>query len=696
MFIHYKGEKKKRISNPLIGGSHQFLCYVPLLAFRMAAMAIVSAKVLLFIFFSVILVFQATAQPSFVKCFCNNKNGNYTSNSTFHANLNALLSNLSSNTEIDYGFYNFSIGQNSNKVNAIGMCRGDVKSEACRSCLNNSRVLLTQLCPNQKEAIGWYDECMLRYSNRSIFGTMEIEPSWNIWNNRNAPNANEFNQVVAELLSSLGSKAAAGDSHRKFAAANKTGPSFQTIFAHVQCTPDLSGLDCGQCLFGAISYIPNCCAGKVRVRMFKPSCNLRFDTTPYYDDSMIDVPQSLAPQAFPSTPPSVNATFRKGKSDSWKIVTAIIVPIVSFVILLTFVCIHLKGKKPRKYLEIVYEIEPTETLQFDFQTIVDATNNFSNANKVGQGGFGLVYKGSLLNGKEVAIKRLSRNSGQGDIEFKNELLLLAKLQHRNLVRLLGFCLETGEMILVYEFVPNKSLDYFIFDPIKRLLLDWERRYKIVEGIARGLLYLHEDSRLRIIHRDLKASNILLDEEMNPKISDFGMARLFDADQTAANTLRVVGTHGYMPPEYALHGHFSVKSDVFSFGVLVLEIVTGHRNNDIHNGDYVEHLISFAWRNWREGTASDIVDPTLNNYSRNEIIKCIHIGLLCVQENVANRPNMATIVVMLNSYSMSLPVPSQPAYFMSGSSSSVSRSGESRNNSMQASENEASISEQDPR
>ncbi|KAL2324326.1 hypothetical protein Fmac_023384 [Flemingia macrophylla] len=660
----------------------------------------------LFLFLILILLPLATAQQEFVNYYCGSHSGNYTANSTFQANLDALLSNLSSNTSTNYGFYNLSKGQNPNfdKVNVIGMCRGDLNLAACNSCLNDSRVLLTRLCPNQKVTLAWYDECMLRYSNSSIFGTLEMTPTYYIHNNKNATSVDQYNQVVQDLLRSLASKAASGDSHLKFAEENQKGPSFQNIWAHVQCTPDLTELQCNKCLFALITFIQTCCAGKVRGRLFTPSCNLRFDTTPYLE-STTDVPPSLTPQSLPSPPPSVATTSKKGKGNSWRTVIVIIAAIVFVIILVvTFTCIYLRRRKPSMYVEGEYEsdydVEPTQTSQFDLQTIIDATNNFADANKLGQGGFGPVYKGTLRNGNEVAIKRLSRgSSGQGDTEFKNELLLVAKLQHRNLVRLLGFCLETGERILVYEFLPNKSLDYFIFDPIKRLSLNWERRYKIIQGIVRGLVYLHEDSRLRIIHRDLKASNILLDEEMNPKIADFGMAKLFATDQTLGNTARVVGTHGYMAPEYAIHGHFSVKSDVFSFGVLILEIVAGHKNSDFRDPDsgYVEHLISFAWRNWREGTALNIVDQTLQNNSRDEIMRCIHIGLLCVQENVADRPTMATVVIMFNSNSIALPVPSQPAYTVNARVPSDATSDVSRNNSTKAlSIYEASISELNPR
>ncbi|KAL8157014.1 hypothetical protein AgCh_001932 [Apium graveolens] len=227
--------------------------------------------------------------------------------------------------------------------------------------------------------------------------------------------------------------------------------------------------------------------------------------------------------------------------------------------------------------------------QFSFSSISAATNNFSPVNKLGEGGFGPVYKGNLLGGKSVAVKRLSKRSGQGLEELRNETVLIAKLQHRNLVRLLGCCIDQDEKILIYEYMSNKSLDHFIFDPSKQSLLDWRRRVHIIDGITQGLLYLHQHSRLRIIHRDLKASNILLDDELNPKISDFGMARIFGGDELQANTNRIVGTYGYMSPEYAMEGLFSIKSDVFAFGVLLLEIISGRKNTGFRNSDCLSLL-----------------------------------------------------------------------------------------------------------
>ncbi|RDY00479.1 G-type lectin S-receptor-like serine/threonine-protein kinase, partial [Mucuna pruriens] len=307
--------------------------------------------------------------------------------------------------------------------------------------------------------------------------------------------------------------------------------------------------------------------------------------------------------------------------------------------------------------------EDLELPMFDLAAIVKATDGFSINNKLGEGGFGAVYMGTVADGQEIAVKRLSQSSGQGFNEFKNEVILIAKLQHRNLVKLLGCCIEGEEKMLIYEYMPNKSLDSFIFDHAKGKILDWSKRFNIICGIARGLLYLHQDSRLRIIHRDLKASNVLLDLEFNPKISDFGMARTFGGDQIEGNTRRVVGTYGYMAPEYAIYGLFSVKSDVFSFGILMLEIVSGKKNRGYSHSNNSINLIEKAWRFWKESRPLDLIDSCMGDSSVvSEALRCIHISLLCVQQHPEDRPSMSTVVVMLSSES-ALPQPKEPGFLM---------------------------------
>ncbi|XP_039167749.1 G-type lectin S-receptor-like serine/threonine-protein kinase SD1-29 [Eucalyptus grandis] len=324
-----------------------------------------------------------------------------------------------------------------------------------------------------------------------------------------------------------------------------------------------------------------------------------------------------------------------------------------------------KPEKPGKLLqgnawkEQLKEDDALELTVFSFDSILLATNKFSTTSKLGQGGFGSVYKGKMNDGKEVAVKRLSSSSAQGVQEFENEIVLISKLQHRNLVKLIGSCTEGDEKILVYEYLPNKSLDSFLFDSKKKAELNWGKRFQIVEGIARGLLYLHRDSCLRVIHRDLKVSNILLDEKMNPKISDFGLARMFEGTQILVNTHKIVGTFGYMSPEYTMGGIFSERSDVYSFGVLLLEIVSGRKNSALYDQGYL-NLLSYAWQLWSEGKALDLLDEAIDVSFPVEVIRCIHIGLLCVQDYAMDRPNMTNVVLMLSGES-DLPQPRQPIF-----------------------------------
>ncbi|XP_031261168.1 putative receptor-like protein kinase At4g00960 [Pistacia vera] len=595
----------------------------------------------------------------------------FTPNIAFSTNLNQTLSSLISNATLSNGFYNASTGGPlavSDEAYGLFLCRGDIAPDLCQSCVKAASETIITVCPKQKEAIIWYEECMLRYSNKTIFADMEENPGYSMGSMNDVVNVSQFKESLDGLMSSL-IKEAVGSS--KFFATKEVNLSTVTrLYGLAQCTPDIVLSECNICLDDCVSEISECCYGKEGGRVNKPSCNIRFEMYPFYSQPTPTPPPAPVPQP----PPPVPSTSTSGNRQiSLKRMIEITVPtVLVFTIILSTSCYCLLSwKEGRKYRAVNEgnvlspagdEISMVEFLQLDLHTIEAATHNFSDGNKIGEGGFGSVYKGTLHNGQEVAIKRLSRGSGQGLHEFRNEVALAAKLQHRKLVRILGFCAEKGEKILVYEFVPNKSLDYFLFDPEKQGLLNWPMRCKIIEGIARGLLYLHEDSRFRIIHCDLKASNVLLDEDMKPKIADFGIARICGMDQSRGSTSRIVGTYGYMSPEYVLHGQFSIKSDVYSFGVLVIEIISGKKNNCFYQSAYAEGLLSYAWRLWREGTPLKLMDKTLGDlFSPDEVIRCIHIGLLCVQEDPTDRPIMATILLMLNSFSTALPLPKRPAF-----------------------------------
>ncbi|XP_058092162.1 cysteine-rich receptor-like protein kinase 44 isoform X2 [Magnolia sinica] len=644
-----------------------------------------------FLFLSPLLLFifhlpTSILQPLSTDC---PNTANYTTNSTFGTNLNLLLSSLSTNALLT-GYSNNTIGDNPNRIYGLAQCRGDNTPDKCRDCLNTASEEIIAECPN-RTAIIWYERCLLHYSNQPFSSSYENTPWFSYCHYLNASDMDRFNLILGQMLNGLASTAAFGPSKRMYASNETNFTIFQKIYVVVQCTNDLSRNDCNECLKGAIGHLPVVCNGKIGGKVIGPSCYLRFEMFKFYDDLAITTTTTAASPKF------------SGRNQSSSRTTIIIVvPIVVAIVLISTVAACFLRRKKKKPV-----IGNEESLQFDLVAIRTATDNFSEDNKLGEGGFGAVYKGRLSDGQEVAVKRLSHDSVQGFKEFKSEVALVAKLQHRNLVRVLGCCMEGQEKLLVYEYVPNASLDKFLFDPNKKSNLDWKRRYKIINGVARGLLYLHEDSRLRIIHRDLKASNVLLDLEMNPKISDFGLARIVGVDQTQCSTSQIAGTYGYMAPEYVLGGQFSIKSDVFSFGVLLLEIITGQKNSNFYQSDCAEYLLSYAWKQWKDGAVLELIDPTIReSCSSSEVMRCIHIALLCVQEDVINRPTMSLIVLMLNRFSVSLPAPSQPAFFITSRTAPVMSMTESHRQTCEVNQapgvalpwsiNEVSITELDPR
>uniref|UniRef100_A0ACD5WAI3 Uncharacterized protein n=1 Tax=Avena sativa TaxID=4498 RepID=A0ACD5WAI3_AVESA len=612
-----------------------------------------------------LLVAAANAgDPSYTNC---PSDTNYTRGGVFQANLDTLLYSLPAAAAAASGFMTNTTGAAPDRAYGLAQCLADVTASDCLTCLNTTVQDMASLCPGQKNAMVYYEECLLRHANASFFGVADTSSVKYWWNPQNATQPERFMSLLGPLMGNLTERAAYA-SPRLFAADTADVSSFDRIYGMAQCTRDLDNDDCNSCLVTAVSRIPTCCDGKQGGRVIFPTCFIRFEVYPFFNSQAAEAAMSPAPPPAPAGNSTPGAGSTRGSNGSVKTALTASIPVVAAVLVGIAFYLCKRIKKPHKHVPIAsadgQDIASSEYVLYDLSTLRAATDNFSEDNKLGEGGFGPVYKGTMEDGQEIAVKRLSKTSQQGHLEMKNEVVVLAKLHHKNLVRLLGCCIEEGEELLVYEFLYNKSLDKILFHPSRQQELSWGNRYKIIRGIGRGLVYLHEDSRLTIIHRDLKASNILLDPDMNPKISDFGLAKLFDIDVSVGNTSRIAGTYGYMAPEYALHGIFSAKSDVFSYGVLVLEIVTGRRN--ACGGQRSEDLVASIWRQWRRGSVSRLLDccsASADGLQPQEMLRCIHVGLLCVQEDPQLRPGMEAVVIMLNSRSITLPAPTAPAFIL---------------------------------
>ncbi|KAL5731439.1 hypothetical protein ACHQM5_004167 [Ranunculus cassubicifolius] len=330
--------------------------------------------------------------------------------------------------------------------------------------------------------------------------------------------------------------------------------------------------------------------------------------------------------------------------DNTGTIVGITIPLVLVTIIAAFVIFYLRRKKSSTNDEEELLGMENRPNTFSYAELKSATGDFSPTNKLGEGGFGPVYQGMLNDGRAIAVKTLLVTSRQGKSQFAAEISIISAVQHRNLVKLYGCCIEGENRMLVYEHLKNKSLDQALFGP-SALDLDWQTRYNICLGTARGLAYLHEESTPRIVHRDVKASNILLDFDLNPKISDFGLAKLYDDKKTHIST-RVAGTIGYLAPEYAMRGHLTEKADVFGFGVVALELLCGRANTDQSLDPDKIYLLEWAWTLYESNRGLELVDPRLIDFNKDEAIRMLGISLLCTQAQAMMRPPMSRVVAML--------------------------------------------------
>ncbi|TVU38849.1 hypothetical protein EJB05_12242, partial [Eragrostis curvula] len=631
--------------------------------------------------------------------------GNYTANSTYEANIKLLRTTLPKTTSSSVDlFAKASAGAVPEIVHALALCRGDANASACGSCVATAFQDAQQLCAYDKEVTVYYDLCYLSFSNSNFLDGTDDDNMFGFVDD--SPNVTSpvpaFDDAVVKLLKATADYAANNSTSRFATGEEGFDSSYPTIYGLTQCTPDLSPAECQSCLVYSFRMLPYYFSGKTGGTVVGIRCNYRYELYSFFSGSpslLLPAPSSPAPSPPPAPVNVMPTSTPQGKK---RIAAGISAGIAGSVVLILILSVFFFLRFRRRIKATENDHSPkklgkSQCTIFDFSTLQEATEHFSDKNKLGEGGFGTVYKGILSDGEEIAVKTLLGRAlgrkGQALHQLHNEVLVLAELQHKKLVRLLGFCSHQNDTLLVYEYIKNGSLDSILFSISSSFTscvtypefsghsshynstgnaLKWEEQYNIILGIAKGILYLHEDSSTRIVHRDLKANNILLDDDMEPKIADFGMARLLELGHTLTQTTRVVGTFGYMAPEYVMHGRVSPKIDIFSFGVLILEIVMRRSNcgSDDHN---TVNLLSDVWDHWTKGSISQMLDQSIHGYGRCQALRCIHVGLLCVQVDPDDRPDISTLIFMLTRDGMELQLPEEPAFFFARGSPSASQS-----------------------
>ncbi|KAL2547144.1 Cysteine-rich receptor-like protein kinase 3 [Forsythia ovata] len=539
-------------------------------------------------------------------------------------------------------------GTGNNTVYAFVECMKDLSENDCNLCFAQIKTQILRCLPFQRLIKGgrlFYDGCYLRYDDymffneslsyfdRVVCGVADF-----------GGNQSLFRESVEDLVRNMSLEGPKNDGF--FTGFVNTG-NF-TVYGLAQCWEFVNGSDCGTCLKNSVENLSSC-TPKTEGRILNAGCYLRYSTTRFYNNSGTD-----------------ESNGNGGSSHRWTTILASICGAVAFLLFAATVSFFMRKKmlrqrREKKRLGAMLDTVNKSKLNFPYETLEKATNYFHESNKLGQGGSGSVYKGILPGGQIVAIKRLFFNTTQWVDHFFNEVNLISGIDHKNLVKLLGSSITGPESLLVYEYVTNQSLHDYLFVRKDVPQLSWEERFKIILGIAEGLAYLHEESKLRIIHRDIKLSNILLDEDFTPKIADFGLARLFPEDKTHISTA-VAGTLGYMAPEYVVRGKLTEKADVYSFGVLVIEVVCGTKIYAFSQNSH--SILQKVWNLYGAGKLSEAVDPSLENkFQEDEASRVLQIGLICVQASAELRPSMSIVVKMLTE-NHEIPQSTQPPFLNS--------------------------------
>ncbi|XP_050120298.1 cysteine-rich receptor-like protein kinase 3 isoform X1 [Malus sylvestris] len=536
-------------------------------------------------------------------------------------------------------------------VFAFGECMKDVSKTDCDQCFAQCKIKILGCLQFVKATRGgrlFFDGCYLRHDDFDFFNQSLSSEDRTVCGDRDfGRNRTVFKDNALRLVRNLSSLAPRNDG---FSAGFVVGEGNVSVYGLAQCWEFVKGPGCEECLADAVKRIGSC-TPKEEGRALNAGCYLRYSTQKFYDNNTV-----------------TDDAGRNGGRRSLAIILAVTFAVVLTISAVSFfarkkILTRRKAASEKKQFGALFATVNKSQLNFSYEVLEKATNYFHDANKLGQGGSGSVYKGVLPDGNVVAIKRLFFNARQWVDHFFNEVNLISGIHHKNLLKLLGCSITGPESLLVYEYVPNQSLhDYFIVknnvEPLR-----WDLRYKIILGTAEGLAYLHEESKLRIIHRDIKLSNILLDEEFNAKIADFGLARMFPEDKTHISTA-IAGTLGYMAPEYVVRGMLTEKADVYSFGVLVIEIISGRRNNSVFSSS--TSILKMTWDLYGTCRLCEAVDPLLEGkFENEEASRLLQIGLLCMQASAELRPAMSLVVKMLTE-NLEIPQPTQPPFLNSGS------------------------------
>ncbi|CAL1381210.1 unnamed protein product [Linum trigynum] len=534
-------------------------------------------------------------------------------------------------------------------VYAFGECMKDLDGRDCNVCFAQCKTQILRCLPFQRAVRGgrlFYDGCYMRYDDYDFFNESSGPQDAAVCapQNFSGGDLGVYGAGAIALVRNLSELAVANDGF----SVGSVERGNVSVFGLAQCWELVNGSDCRSCLADAVSEIGNC-TPKVEGRVLKAGCYMRYSNQRFYNISS-------------SPAPSGNG----GRSHLGVILASISAAVAAGIVVLAAVLLarrRIRRKQTqRKELGALLLTVNKSRLNHSYESLEKATNYFHQSNKLGQGGSGSVYKGILGDGKTVAIKRLFFNTRQWVDHFFNEVNLISGIEHKNLVKLLGCSITGPESLLIYEYVPNQSLHEYLDVGSGRSMnaepLTWQRRFNIILGTAEGLAFLHEESELRIIHRDIKLSNILLDEDFSPKIADFGLARLFPEGQTHISTA-VAGTLGYMAPEYVVRGKLTEKADVYSFGIVLIEVVTGRRSNSFSRNPY--SIIQTVWNLYESGDLCEAVDPDLQgDFQREEATRLLEIGLLCVQASADLRPSMSVVAKMVVG-DHEIPTPTQPPF-----------------------------------